>query len=317
LQATSFDAREWLTRGRLFGWHAALFPTGRSGMKPIRVGKWRDDGDGPKQVISGPIGREQIHFKAPAAGRLDGEIDRFLESFNGNTETERVAKAGIAHLWFATIHPFDDGNGRIARDRGYGARTFRAQFATLLQHFVANSPERAAYYNILEETQHGTLETTPWMERFLGCLGRAVEGAQTTLADVLYKARFRESVDDFPLNERQRLVPNHLLNGCEGKLTTSKWAKLAKCSQDTALRDIEGLIAYGILARNPQSGRSTGYELVKNPGVSGSKQGESQAEAKRRQANGKKQFMRVGGVGYRQTLPSLRSRLDERHLLRP
>jgi Fic family protein len=278
-----------LTRGRLFGWHAALFPTGRSGMKPIRVGKWRDDSAGPMQVISGPVGKEQIHFEAPAAGKLNQEIDRFLDWFNGNTEAEWVAKAGIAHLWFVTIHPFDDGNGRIARAIADMALARSEQSS---QRFYSMSaqirPEHTVYYNILEETQHGSLEVTPWMEWFLGCLGRAIEGAQTTLAAVLSKARFWESVRDFPLNGRQRSVLNRLLDGFEGKLTTSKWAKLAKCSQDTALRDIDALIARGILARNPQGGRSTSYELVENPSASGCKQGESLADAKRRRANEKK-----------------------------
>lgn len=252
-----------LTAERLFGWHASLFPTGGSGMKRIRVGAWRDDSSGPMQVVSGAVGRERVHFEAPAAGRLDREMQVFLDWFNEHTETDWVAKAGLAHLWFVTIHPFDDGNGRIARAIADMALARSEQSA---QRFYSMSPqirqERASYYEILEKTQKGTMDITPWMDWFLGCLGRAIEGAQAILGTVLSKARFWEAVGDFPLNERQRLVVNRLLDGFEGKLTTSKWAKLAECSHDTALRDILALVERGILVRHPEGGRSTSYGLA-------------------------------------------------------
>ena len=252
-----------LTAERLFAWHASLFPTGRSGMSRIRVGVWRNDSSGPMQVVSGPVGRERVHFEAPAVGRLDREMQVFVDWFNEITETDWVAKAGLAHLWFVTIHPFDDGNGRIGRAIADMALA-RSEKST--QRFYSMSAqirqERAAYYDILERTQKGTLDITPWMDWFLGCLGRAIEGAQVTLAAVLSKARFWETFADFPLNERQRLVLNRLLDGFEGKLTTSKWATLAKCSHDTALRDILALVERGILVRNPEGGRSTSYSLA-------------------------------------------------------
>ena len=261
-----------LTEERLFAWHASLFPTGRSGMRPIRVGAWRDDSGGPMQVVSGPVGREHVHFQAPAASRLDAEMKRFLAWFNGNEENDWVERAGIAHLWFVTLHPFDDGNGRIARaisDMAL-ARSERSS-----QRFYSMSAqirqERAAYYDILEQTQKGGMDVTPWMAWFLGCLGRAIEGAQSVLGTVLFKARFWESVRDFRLNDRQRLVLNRLLGGFEGKLTTSKWAKLAKCSHDTALRDIAALVQGGILMRNAAGGRSTSYALTKSAGSSRNK----------------------------------------------
>ncbi len=255
-----------LTADRLFAWHASLFPTGRSGMRPIRVGTSRDDTNGPMQVVSGPVGRERVHFEAPAAERLAPEMRAFLDWFNGNGETDWVVKAGIAHLWFVTIHPFDDGNGRIARAI---ADMALARSERTSQRFYSMSAqirqERAAYYDILERTQKGTMDVTPWMAWFLGCLGRAIEGAQAALGAVLSKARFWEAARDFPMNARQRLVLNRLLDGFEGKLTTSKWAKLAKCSPDTALRDILALVERGILVRNPEGGRSTSYGLAKIP----------------------------------------------------
>ncbi len=255
-----------LTTERLFAWHASLFPTGRSGMSQIRIGAWRDDSSGPMQVVSGAIGREHMHFEAPAAGRLNREMQVFLDWFNKNTETDWVAKAGVAHLWFVTIHPFDDGNGRIARAITDMALARSEQSA---QRFYSMSAqirqERVTYYDVLERTQKGTMDITPWMDWFLGCMGRAIEGAQATLATVLSKARFWETFADFPLNERQRLVLNRLLDGFEGTLTTSKWAKLAKCSHDTALRDILALVERGILVRNPEGGRSTSYGLASIP----------------------------------------------------
>jgi Fic family protein len=254
---------EPLSADRLFAWHASLFPTGRSGMNRIRVGEWRDDSSGPMQVISGPMGKERVHFEAPLAAQLDSEMNRFLDWFNGSSENDWVVKAGLAHLWFVTIHPFDDGNGRIARAIADNAL---ARSERSSQRFYSMSAqirqESAAYYEILERTQKGTLDVTPWMNWFLGCLGRAIEGAQTTLGTVLSKARFWEAVGDFPINERQRRVLNRLLDGFEGKLTTKKWAKLAKSSHDTALRDIASLVERGILVRNPEGGRSTSYALA-------------------------------------------------------
>src|ERR1039458_8989210 len=255
-----------LTDERLFSWHASLFPTGRSGMTKIRAGAWRDDSTGPMEVVSGAIGKERVHYQALAAKRLDGEMKAFLEWFNANADIDPVLKAGLAHLWFVTIHPFDDGNGRIARAI---ADMALARSENSPQRFYSMSAqirqERGAYYDILEETQKGTLDITPWMEWFLGCLGRAIDGAQTTLAAVLNKARFWDAIAGIAINGRQRLVLNRLLDGFEGKLTTSKYAKLAKCSPDTALRDILPLVGRGILVRNPEGGRSTSYALAEDP----------------------------------------------------
>jgi Fic family protein len=255
-----------LTAERLFGWHASLFPTSRSGMRQIKVGAWREDHSGPMQVVSGPIGRERVHFEAPVAEKLNREMQVFLDWFDESTKTDWVAKAGLAHLWFVTIHPFDDGNGRIARAMTDMALARSEKSA---QRFYSMSAqirqERAAYYDVLETTQQGTMDITPWMEWFLGCLRRAIEGAQATLATVLFKARFWETFADVSIHDRQRLVLNRLLDGFEGKLTTSKWAKLAKCSHDTALRDILALVERGVLIRNPKGGRSTSYDLARTP----------------------------------------------------
>jgi Fic family protein len=256
--------REPLTLERLFSWHAALFPTGRSGMRKINVGAWRDDSAGPMRVVSGPIGKERVHFVAPATARLKHEMTTFLEWFNRPAGIDDVLKAALSHLWFVTIHPFDDGNGRIARaiaDMAL-ARSERSS-----QRFYSMSTqiqqEREAYYDILERTQRDGLDVTPWMQWFLGCLGRAIDGAETILGAVLVKARFWASIRGAPLNERQTLVINRLLDGFEGNLTTSKYAKLTKSSQDTALRDIMLLVERGILIRGPRGGRSTSYELAK------------------------------------------------------
>jgi Fic family protein len=252
-----------LTPERLFSWHASLFPTGYSGMTKIKAGAWRDDSTGPMEVVSGPVGKERVHFQAPPAPRLDGEMKTFLEWFNANADIDPVLKAAGAHLWFVTIHPFDDGNGRIARAITDMAL---ARSENSPQRFYSMSAqiqsERGAYYDILEETQKGTVDITLWMEWFLGCLGRAIDGTETTLGGVLTKARFWESMQGVALNERQRLMLNRLLDGFDGKLTTSKYAKLTKCSQDTALRDILPLVERGILVRNPKGGRSTSYALT-------------------------------------------------------
>ncbi|HZL51494.1 MAG TPA: Fic family protein [Terracidiphilus sp.] len=257
-----------LTADRLFAWHAALFPTGRSGMSKITVGAWRDDSSGPMQVVSGPVGRERVHFEAPAAARLDKEMNAFLDWFNSkSSDIDPVLKAALAHLWFVTVHPFDDGNGRIARAI---ADMTLARSEDSPQRFYSMSAqirlERNDYYDILKRTQDETMDVTAWMEWFLGCLGRAVEGAHTTLAGVMTKARFWESLHGAALatlNERQRQMLNRLLDGFDGKLTTVKWAKLAKCSHDTALRDIHDLVNRGILERGAEGGRSTNYVLAK------------------------------------------------------
>jgi Fic family protein len=252
-----------LTAERIFAWHALLFPAGRSGMKRIVAGAWRQDNDGPMQVVSGPMGRERVHFEAPAAARLNREMEVFLSWFNQPTGMDGVVKAALAHLWFVTVHPFEDGNGRMARAI---ADMALARSENSPQRFYSMSSqirvERAAYYDCLEHTQKGTMDVTDWMNWFLECLGRAIEGAQKTLAGVLAKARFWERVATVSLNSRQRLVLNQVLDGLEGKLTTSKWAKLAKCSQDTAARDIQILVELGVLCRNPAGGRSTSYALT-------------------------------------------------------
>ena len=252
-----------LTEERLYGWHAGLFPTGYSHMARIVVGAWRNDSAGPMQVVSGPIGAERVHFEAPEASRLPAEMKAFFDWFNAEQGLDAVLKAGVAHLWFVTIHPFEDGNGRIARAI---ADLMLARSENSAQRFYSMSAqirqERSEYYAILESTQKGDLDVTRWLEWFLGCLGRAFEGAETILAGVLGKARFWEQHSTAGLNERQRLLVNRLLDGFEGKLTSSKWAKIAKCSPDTALRDIDGLIGVGILRRVDAGGRSTSYSLV-------------------------------------------------------
>jgi Fic family protein len=254
-----------LTGRRLFDWHAALFPTGRSGMSKIRVGAWRDDKTGPMQVVSGAIGKERIHYEAPAGDLLRYEMKRFLDWFEDDLSTDLVLKAGVAHLWFVTIHPFDDGNGRIARAI---ADMVLARSEHSPQRFYSMSAqirqERKAYYEILEATQKGDLDITRWLEWFLDCLGRAFTHAETTLEAVLKKARFWDRHAGAAFNERQRKIVNQLLNGFEGKLTSSKWAKLAKCSHDTALRDIEDLVRKKVLVKDAAGGRSTSYSLAKS-----------------------------------------------------
>lgn len=251
-----------LTAERLFDWHAALFPTGRSGMSRITVGAWRIAESGPMQVVSGPIGRERVHYEAPASERLDEEMSRFLEWFE-TAAPDPVLKAGIAHLWFVTIHPFDDGNGRIARAI---ADLALARAEGTAQRFYSMSAqirtERKAYYDMLERAQKGDLDITPWLSWFIGCLARAFDGAETILASVMRKARFWESVAGQPLNDRQRKVINRLLDGFEGKLTNAKWAAITRASSDTALRDINDLVRRGILVKEPGGGRSTSYSLA-------------------------------------------------------
>lgn len=252
-----------LTEDRLFGWHASLFPSGRTGMTKIRVGAWRDDTGGPMQVVSGPIGHERVHYAAPPAKGLDAEMGSFLDWFNGLPAIDPVLQAALAHLWFVTIHPFDDGNGRIARAI---ADLALARSEKSPQRFYSMSAqiqaERRAYYTALERTQKDTVDVTHWMDWFLGCLHRAIDGAEDTLSAVLSKAHFWQRNAAAQLNERQIKVLNRLLDGFEGKLTSSKWAKIGKCSQDTAIRDIVALVEMHILSKGPAGGRSTSYAIT-------------------------------------------------------
>ncbi len=252
-----------LTKERLFDWHAALFPTGRSGMSKIAVGRWRDEISGLMQVVSGAYGHEHVHFEAPDAPRLENEMVRFLQWFNGESELDPVLKSAIAHLWFVTIHPFEDGNGRIARAI---SDMLLARSEDSGQRFYSMSAqireERNSYYKILELTQRSsTLDITQWLEWFLACLNRALMSAESTISDVINKARFWDIHEEASLNDRQRLMLNKLLENFEGKLTTSKWAKMAKTSQDTALRDILDLVERQILVKDEGGGRSTSYSL--------------------------------------------------------
>ena len=258
-----------LTQERLFGWHAALFPTGYGGIHPIRVGGWRDDSKGAMQVISGPISRETVHFEAPAAKRLQQEMDAFLAWVNnannpsGDEVIDPMLKAAVAHLWFVTIHPFDDGNGRIARAIADWAL---ARSEGSPQRFYSMSSqiraERSAYYDMLERTQKSTLDITDWIEWFLACLDRAIMATETTLGAVFRKATFWDKNSGGTINERQKKMLNKLFDGFEGKLTSTKWAIIAKCSQDTAQRDIQSLIDQGTLVKDAAGGRSTSYSLI-------------------------------------------------------
>lgn len=254
-----------LTEDRLFGWHAALFPTGRSGMQKIIVGNWRNNTkEDPMRVVSGPMGRETVHYQAPDAELLADEMKAFLKWFNSAVEIDEVIKAAVSHLWFVTIHPFDDGNGRTARaitDMQL-ARVDKSN-----QRFYSMSSqirkERNDYYDILENTQKATLDITPWLEWFLNCLDRAIMATDKTLAVVMKKARFWEKYPNV-FNDRQKMMLNKLLDGFEGKLKSSKWAKIAKCSSDTALRDITDLVEKGILVKDETEGKgkNTSYVLI-------------------------------------------------------
>ncbi|QHS35572.1 Fic family protein [Alcaligenes faecalis] len=262
LDATG-NAMAPLTVERLFGWHASLFPTGYSGISTIKVGNWRDDTTGPMQVVSGSIGREKVHFEAPPANRLPTEAARFLAWLNSPKPKEpALIRAGLGHLWFVTLHPFDDGNGRIARAIGDLLLT-RADGSP--QRFYSLSAqiqrERKDYYDILERTQKGDMDVTRWLMWFLTTLLKAIEHSHSVLDQVFIKAKFWQHAATIPMNERQIKVLNRLLDGFEGKLTTTKWAALAKCSQDTALRDITELLHHGVLQRSSSGGRSTSYEI--------------------------------------------------------
>lgn len=251
--------REPLSRNRLFGWHSALFPSGRSGLYKIKVGAWRDD---DIQVVSGAMGKERVHFQAPDASRLESEMEKFITWVNSHAPLDPVLKAGIAHFWFVTIHPFADGNGRIARAL---ADMLLARADGTAQRFYSMSAqiqrERRDYYDSLEEAQKGTLDITRWLEWFLACLDRALTNTETLLGQVISKAQFWERANSHVLSERQKRVLNKFLDGFEGKLTSSKWAKMAKCSQDTALRDIQDLIEKGLLIKEDSGGRSTSYTI--------------------------------------------------------
>ena len=254
--------KQSLTKERLYNWHAALFPTGRTGIHKITVANWRKDENGPMQVVSGPIGKEKVHYQAPPAKLVDNEISSFLEWFNSETAIEPVIKSGLAHLWFVTIHPFDDGNGRIARAIA-DMQLARADMTN--QRFYSMSAhierQKKKYYDILEKTQKGSMNITGWLQWYCGCLNRALETTDETLINVLNKAKFWEKHSATIINERQKLMINKLLDNFFGKLNTSKWAKITKCSQDTALRDIQDLIEKGILIKESGGGRSTSYKL--------------------------------------------------------
>ena len=281
-----------LTPERLFGWHAALFPTGYSGRMRITVAAWRTDASGPMQVVSGPVGREKVHFEAPPAAALPAQTQAFFDWFEAAPAGDAIIKAGLAHLWLVTLHPFDDGNGRMSRAVGDMAlaraeamsaagppqgtnappggsdpRSGEAWGQQAHQRFYSFSAqiqrERKDYYDQLEATQKGPLDVTPWLHWFLGCLLRAVQGADATLAGVLDKAQFWQRWAGTPMNARQTLVLNRVLDGMEGKLTNAKWAAMGKCSTDTALRDINDLLERGVLRRLEGGGRSTGYGLVR------------------------------------------------------
>jgi len=253
---------EPLTIDRLFGWHSALFPTGRSVMYKITVGDWRKD-ETPMQVVSGAMGKEKVHFEAPNAAVLDKEMDLFLDWFNSEVKLDPVLKAAVAHLWFITIHPFDDGNGRIARAI---TDMMLARADESSQRFYSMSAqirlERKEYYDMLERTQKGSLDITNWLKWFLDCLLNALNATESKLEGVLFKSYFWKTHAKTNLNDRQILMLNKLLDGFDGKLTSSKWAKIAKCSADTALRDIQDLITKDVLKKEEGGGRSTSYEIV-------------------------------------------------------
>ena len=251
-----------LTADRLFDWHAALFPTGRSGMYKITVADWRKDTTGPMEVVSGAMGKEKVHFQAPDSSLVEKEMNLFLDWFTNNEKTDLVLKAAIAHLWFVTIHPFEDGNGRITRAL---TDMLLAKSDKSNQRFYSMSAqiriERKEYYEILEKTQKGNLDITEWIKWFLNCLINSLKSTDSLLVRVLFKADFWTKNSKTLINERQKKLLNKLLDGFNGKLTSSKWAKIAKCSKDTAIRDINDLIDKGILQKESAGGRSTNYEL--------------------------------------------------------
>lgn len=254
-----------LTEDRLFSWHSALFPSGRSGMQKIVVGNWRANlKDDPMQVVSGAMGNEKVHFTAPNSNTLPKQMRAFLNWFNNSDNENAIIKAAISHLWFVTVHPFDDGNGRIARTI---AELQLARADGISRRFYSMSAQiridRKQYYNILEKSQQGSMDITKWLDWFLSCLDRALIASEENLSNVIYKAKFWDKINDKVINERQRKMINMLLDGFNGKLTSAKWAKILKCSQDTALRDVQDLITKNILMKEPGGGRSTNYNLRK------------------------------------------------------
>jgi Fic family protein len=255
-----------LTPQRLFGWQAALFPTGFSGLRPILTGAWRTDAEGPMQVVSGPIGRDRVHYEAPPASKIEEEMEGFLAWFNGKPTAEGLLRAGLAHLWFVTIHPFEDGNGRIARAIADQAL---AQSENVGQRFYSVSSqiraERNHYYDSLERTQRGDVDVTDWLLWFLGCFSRAIDGAQTIMASVLQRAEFWQRHADEKFVDRQREILNRYMQGFEGKLTAKKWATMTKVSIPTAQRDISDLVERGVLRRNPGGSKNTSYDLAELP----------------------------------------------------
>jgi Fic family protein len=251
-----------LSKDRLFGWHAALFPSGWSNLYKITVADWRKDTTGPMQVVSGPMGKEKVHYQAPSSDRIEPEMNRFLDWFENEHEIDLVLKAAIAHLWFVTIHPFDDGNGRITRaitdmTLARSDKSVRRFYSMSAQIRV----ERKQYYEKLEITQKGNSDITEWILWFLQCLINAIDSTEEILSKILHKAEFWKNHSTTILNDRQQKIINRLLDGFDGKLTTSKWAKINKCSQDTALRDIQDLMKKDILQKEASGGRSTNYEL--------------------------------------------------------
>ncbi len=252
-----------LTKERLFGWQASLFPSGRSGMYKIAVGKFRDNEKGPMQVVSGAMGKELVHFEAPDAKNLEKEMKLFFKWYNAKDALDPIIKSAIAHFWFVTIHPFDDGNGRIARAI---ADMQLAKSDNDKHRFYSMSAqirvERKAYYDILEKSQKGSLDLTAWLHWYLQCLDKALNETDKILQRVLLKTKFWDKHIQIPINERQRLLINKLFDGFDGKLNSSKWAKIAKCSPDTALRDIQDLIHKNILEKESSGGRSTAYVLA-------------------------------------------------------
>jgi Fic family protein len=254
---------EPLTADRLFGWHSALFPSGRSGMYKILVGNWREDSSGPMQVVSGALGREIVHFQAPDSSKLPAEMERFLNWFNAEPDTDEVIKSAVAHLWFVTVHPFDDGNGRITRAL---TDMLLARSDRSTQRFYSMSAQirlaRKSYYDILEKTQRGDLDITDWLIWFLDCLLKSLKSTESVLAKVLQKANFWQIHASSSLSDRQKMMLNKLFDGFEGKLNTSKWAKITKTSTDTALRDIQDLVNKDILKKEEAGGRSTNYEML-------------------------------------------------------
>ena len=259
LDATQNYQRK-LTSERLFGWHAALFPTGHSGMHKIEVGRYRS---GEMQIVSGAMGKEKVHYEAVPANKVKSEMDKFLKWFNENAPGDPVLKSAIAHFWFIIIHPFDDGNGRIARAIS-DLMLARADGTTERYYSMSSQIliERKKYYGILQKVQHSSGDITDWLVWFLHCLKNSILATESTLQKILRKTEFWKIHDNTGFNERQRLVLKKLFDGLDGKLKSSKWAKIAKCSPDTALRDIKDLIEKGILRQEQEGGRSTNYELV-------------------------------------------------------